>query len=231
MADLTLQKNISARLQEEGHYFNFFQVLQLLEERYRKEIGSLNPLEEGKIRCFPDSSLVFPPSDIDEKNGVFRLALTFMGLVGVSSPLPLYFSEYVARHEDNARPLLDFLDLFNHRCYTLFYRAWKKYRVVNAFSKKTADPLTRRVAQLAGMDPDRMKDPAQMRLLAYTGLLAGKCRGKSGLTSMISDFYNGLPVCIKEYMPRSGTSAGNSACAWAPFSARRSRPSCRVRTT
>jgi type VI secretion system protein ImpH len=205
MADLTNKKDIASILKEEGYFFNFFQVLQLLEEKYRKETGSLNPLEDGLIRCSPDSSLVFPPNDIkriDEKNGVFHLTLTFMGLVGVSSPLPLYFSEYVARHEDNAGPLLDFLDIFNHRCYTLFYRAWKKYRVVNAFSKKTADPLTHRVALLAGLDLDRISDPAQLRLLAYTGLLAGKCRGKSGLSSMLSDFFNGTPVSIQEYMPR-----------------------------
>jgi len=206
MADLNPRTDITARLKQEGHFFNFFQVMQILEEKLRKETASPNPLEEGKIHCVPDSSLVFPPSDIkriDEKNGVYTLALTFMGLVGVSSPLPLYFSEYVARHEENAPPLLSFLHIFNHRCYMLFYRAWKKHRVINAFSKKTAhDPLTRNIALLAGMDPDRMTDPKQLRMLAYTGLLAGKGRGKSALTSLLSDFFYGLPVAIKEYMPR-----------------------------
>lgn len=205
MADLTNSIDVADSLKKDAHFFNFFQALQILEEKLRKEKGLLNPLEEGYINCLSDPSMVFPPGDIkkiDEKNGVFAMTLTFMGLLGVSSPLPVYFSEYVDRQEENAQPLVDFLNIFNHRCYTLFYKAWKKYRVINAFSKKTADPLTRRIAMLAGMDPDNISDPAQMRLLAYTGLMAGKCRGKSGLTSMLSNFYNGIPVCIQEYMPR-----------------------------
>ena len=207
MADLG-SKDVTGRLTAEGHFFNFFQVLQILEEKLGKENpGALrSPLEDGKIRCIPDSSLVFPPSDIkriDQLNGVFTMTLTFMGLIGVSSPLPLYFSEYVARHEENASPLLSFLHMFNHRCYVLFYKAWKKHRVVNAFSKKSAmDPLVRNVAFLAGMDPDRIADPSQLRMLAYTGILAGKARGKSALSSLLSDFFTGLPVAIKEYTPR-----------------------------
>ena len=205
MADLSAREGLADRLTAEGHFFNFFQALQLLEEKFRKEQGLRDPVDEGKIRCFPDASLAFPPSDvkrIDEQNGAFELTLTFMGLIGVSSPLPLYFSEYIARHEENARPLLDFLNLFNHRCYSLFYRAWKKYRVVSALSRQSINPLTRRIALLAGMDPERLSDPSHLRLLAYTGLFAGKCRGKSGLTAMLSDFYCDLPVAIKEYEPR-----------------------------
>ena len=76
-----------------------------------------------------------------------------MGLVGVSSPLPIYFSEYVARHEENGRPLIDFLNIFNHRCYVLFYLAWKKYRASRALSAGISDPFVRRIALLAGISP------------------------------------------------------------------------------
>ena len=124
---------------------------------------------------------MFPPSDIKgikENRGVFELTLTFMGLVGVSSPLPLYFSEYIARYEDNSQPLVDFLNIFNHRCYSLFYRAWKKYRFLTSFSLREQGPLSRRIALLAGLDPARLSDPSYGRLLSYTGIFAGKSRGK-----------------------------------------------------
>ena len=204
MANVASKPGLSQRLQKEGYYFNFFQVLQLLEEKFLKEKGIKNPLDAGTIRCVPDSSLTFPPSDIkciEEDRGVFTLTLTFMGLVGVSSPLPLYFSEYLARHEDNSQPLIDFLNIFNHRCYSLFYRAWKKYRFISV-SVLERNPLARRIAMLAGLDPARLSDPAYARLLSYTGIFAGKCRGKSALTSLLSDFFKGLPVDIKEYQPR-----------------------------
>jgi type VI secretion system protein ImpH len=204
MADLTPAQDLTRRLKKEGYEFNFFQALQLLEENFLKNKGIKNPLDSGAIRCVPDSSLMFPPSDvkrIEEHRGVFELTLTFMGLVGVSSPLPLYFSEYLARHEDNSQPLIDFLNIFNHRCYSLFYRAWKKYRFISCAVRET-DPLSRRIALLAGLDPKLLSDPAYARLLSYTGMFAGKRRGKNAMTSFLSDFFMGLPVEIKEYQPR-----------------------------
>ncbi len=205
MAGVKKRPSLSSRLTSEGYLFNFFQVLQLLEEKLLKEKSINNPLDTGAIRCVSDSSLVFPPNDIKritESKGVFELTLTFMGLVGVSSPLPLYFSEYVARHEDNAQPLLDFLAIFNHRCYSLFYRAWKKYRFISAFYSRPTDPLSRRIALLAGIDPQKLSDPSQARLLAYTGIYASKCRGTSALISLLSDFFGRLPVDINEHEPR-----------------------------
>jgi type VI secretion system protein ImpH len=205
MADLKKRPDFIQSLRKEGYNFNFFQALELLEEKFFKEKGIKNPLEAGKIRCVPDSSLVFPPSDIkkiEEVHGVFKLTLTFMGLIGVSSPLPLYFSEYVARHEDNAVPLIDFLNIFNHRCYTLFYKAWKKYRFIRSFSLRETDSFSRRLALLAGLDPQRLSDPAYSKLLAFTGAFAGKSKSKSALTSLLSNFFNRLPVEINEFAPR-----------------------------
>jgi type VI secretion system protein ImpH len=205
MADIATNPDLTQRLRKEGHCFNFFQALQLLEEKLLKEKGIKNPLDSGAIRCVPDSSLTFPPSDVkrieETPQGVFELTLTFMGLVGVSSPLPLYFSEYLARHEDNSQPLIDFLNIFNHRCYSLFYRAWKKYRFIS-YSFREPTPLSRRIAMLAGLDPLRLSDPAYARLLSYTGIFTGKCRGKNAMISLLSDFFADLPVDVKEYQPR-----------------------------
>jgi type VI secretion protein, VC_A0111 family len=204
MADLAKRPGLVERLTTEGFLFNFFQVLSLLEEKFQKE-GSKDPLESGKIRCISDTSLAFPANDIQrvrEKKGHVELILSFMGLVGVSSPLPIYFSEYVLRYEENAPPLIDFLNIFNNRFYVLFYRSWKKYRFVRALSGGMADPFVRRTALLSGIDPDQLSLKANLKLLAYAGLFTAKCRGKIGLSTMLSDFFNGLPVDIKEYMPR-----------------------------
>jgi type VI secretion system protein ImpH len=205
MADLDKRPDVIKRLTAEGFFFNFFQALSLIEEKLKKVDAIKDPLETGKIRCVPDISLAFPASDIkkiSEKNGALELALTFMGLVGVSSPLPIYFSEYVARHEENGRPLIDFLNMFNHRCYILFYRSWKKYRACRALSAGISDPFVRRIALLAGISPAELSQPSKAKLLAYSGIFAGKSRSKSAMTTMLSDFFDGLPVAISEYMPR-----------------------------
>jgi type VI secretion system protein ImpH len=205
MADIDKHPDVIKRLTTEGFFFNFFQALSLIEEKLKKTDNIKEPLETGRIRCIPDTSLAFPASDIkkiSEKNGVIELALTFMGLVGVSSPLPIYFSEYVARHEENGRSLIDFLNIFNHRCYILFYRSWKKYRASRALSAGMTDPFVRRIALIAGINPAELSQPSKAKLLAYSGLFTGKSRSKSAMIAMLSDFFDGLPVAISEYMPR-----------------------------
>lgn len=193
------------RLCDEGHNFNFFQALSLLEEKYRAEQGMARPVETGMVRLVPNASLCFPAGDISAvrttKQGV-EFVLSFMGLVGVSSPLPLYFTEYIARHEDASEPLRDFLALFNHRLYTLFYRAWQKYRMVSMAAGLVDSPMAQRIAGLAGIGREKLGDPFYARVLAYTGSLAGRVRSKEALRALLSDFLGGLPVALCEWQPR-----------------------------
>ena len=85
------------RLCSEAHDFNFFRAVGLLEEYMQKHRGITNPVDAGRIRFTPDRSITFPPNDIAEirtKDDVITFVCSFMGLVGVTSPLPIYFSEY-----------------------------------------------------------------------------------------------------------------------------------------
>jgi type VI secretion system protein ImpH len=194
------------RLSKEGYNFNFFQALSLLEEFFRRQDSIANPIESGRIRMTASPSLAFPPADIASvsktKDGM-EFVLTFMGLIGVSSPMPLYFTEYIARFEENGVGLRDFLSLFNHRMYTLFYRAWQKYRFINMNNGTSGgNPILRRIASFAGMDDTKLADPFFQRVLAYTGSFAGKTRSKEALRTMLGDFFNGLPVSILQWQPR-----------------------------
>jgi type VI secretion system protein ImpH len=44
-------------------------------------------------------------------------------------------------------------------------------------------------------------------MVAYTGILAGTCRSAEGLKTILSSYFGGIPVAIKQWMPR-----------WAPVS-------------
>jgi type VI secretion system protein ImpH len=193
------------RLTSEGYNFNFFQALSLLEEFFRTQDSVSNPIESGRIRLTTSPSLTFPPADIAKitktRDGV-EFVLTFMGLIGVSSPMPLYFTEYVSRFEENGVGLRDFLSIFNHRMYTLFYRAWQKYRFISMAAQGAGNPITRRIASLAGLDESKIADPFYRCMLAYTGSLAGKTRSKESLRTMISDYFCGLPVSILQWQGR-----------------------------
>ena len=189
----------------ESRTFNFFQAVSLLEEKYRRASGLDDPVQAGRVRFCADPSSAFPSADIrriDTSSAGIRMVLSFMGLTGASSPLPSYFTEYLQQNEETATALEDFLAIFNNRMYGLFYRAWKKYHFIRNFSVRGNDSFSRKVAALAGVDHRQLDQPGVLRLLAYTGVLAGRIRGRAGLEVLLSDFFGGIPVVVRQWVPR-----------------------------
>jgi type VI secretion system protein ImpH len=213
-------ENLSARLQREAQGLNFFGAVALMEEQCAAR--SKDPFTSGHIRFGLDTSFAFPPGDIAsirrDADGRFFVTPTFMGLANTSSPLPFYFVEYmgqvdaIRREIDKGNELtevdrgvlafVDFLTMFNHRAYVLFYQAWKKYACARSLAAAANDPLVRCIAALAGTQPGAAPTPAALRVLAYTGLLAGTPRGPGGLEALVSDFFGGVPVRVREFVPR-----------------------------
>jgi type VI secretion system protein ImpH len=194
------------RLHCEARDFSFFKAVMLLEEYFLKKQGVSNPIDAGKIRFTPDKSVTFPPNDIaaiSEKDGVVTFTLHFMGLVGTMSPLPVYFSEYITSRPDDARGLYDFLAMFNHRIYSLFYRAWKKYHFLFNFTPDGSDVFTRKIALLSGVASGGTGK--KMRLLAYCGILSSSSRSAKGLEALLSDYFGHIPIAIEEFFPRWAT--------------------------
>jgi type VI secretion system protein ImpH len=87
-------------------------------------------------------SLVFPASSIYEIHdppageGPVEMTVAFFGLTGPSGALPRIYTELLLeRIRSKDKTLRDFLDLFNHRLISLFYRSWEKYRFWFAFER------------------------------------------------------------------------------------------------
>jgi type VI secretion system protein ImpH len=53
--------------------------------------------------------------------------ITFMGLYGVESPLPTHYIDDITQRREGYEAAADFLDIFNHRLITQYYRIWRKY--------------------------------------------------------------------------------------------------------
>jgi type VI secretion system protein ImpH len=156
------------------------------------------------VQFVSDTSISFPPNDIAsitvQENGMIRFVLSFMGLLGISSPLPHYFTEYGTKYEKDGSALADFLAIFNHRIYVLFYQAWKKYRLVNGSVERDAFGLLQKIAMLAGLYGERFY--THTKLAAYAGIFAGSCRNAEGLRTLIADYFQAIPVTVKQWMPR-----------------------------
>lgn len=96
------------RLLAGGWQFDFAQAVWLLERvnKGRRAVGGRGPVAEEALRFRPDHSVGFPATDVrrisySPENGpdasFFRLEVTFMGLYGVSTPLPLHYAIDVLR--------------------------------------------------------------------------------------------------------------------------------------
>ena len=99
------------------------------------------------------------------------MTVAFMGLTGPMGVLPTFYTEKLIEEflrcrrlkRDSIPPLAAFLDLFNHRLVSLFYRAWDKYHPFSAWDRGVREPLDRAVFSLAGLRLPATREPAPVR--------------------------------------------------------------------
>src|SRR5262249_46221817 len=112
----------------------------------RVDVGGAGPPAREVVRFRSLPALSFPASAIHElirppgDQPVPRMAVTFMGLMGTNGVLPRHYTELIIRLEreqrgEERRSLREWLDLFNHRFISLFYRSWEKYRFWTALDR------------------------------------------------------------------------------------------------
>jgi type VI secretion system protein ImpH len=208
-------------LMREGHRFSFFQAVWLLEQIFPEapSPGESPDFKDEPFRFRPTTSFGAQPNSVmqireaprvhrhpeTDDGKVIEVLLSIMGLYGVESPLPQYLAEAIASEAPNSEALKDFLDIFNHRIYSLYYQAWKKYRHYLSFRPDGKDLITQTMLCLAGLGlPAQQKSMRlpPMRALAYAGLLGSRFHSADGLAAMISDYLDGVPVAVRELMPQ-----------------------------
>jgi type VI secretion system protein ImpH len=169
------------RLARQFFEFDFFQAVRVLERLYpdRVPVGLDGPPAEEIARFRAHLSMAFPPSQIialdpigDERPNPL-LTVTFMGLYGPSGVLPTHYTQLLMDlvrdvRGPERRSLRDWLDLFNHRFISLFYRAWEKYRFHLAYdrgeaNRPTPDTFTLGIRSLMGLGTTGYRDRLVLR--------------------------------------------------------------------
>lgn len=167
---------VAEALFTEGHRFDFFQAVALLEAlaaRQATDTGQPRPpsLGEGRdprldaVRLSASMSFAFPPGDVvairrDARGGAPWMTVAFMSLGGGLGPLPEPLADLVMRSavvRDFAPA--DFLDIFHHRLLSLRYRVRKQHRIA-----------------LGAASPDRVRTADH--LFALMGLYAPALRAR-----------------------------------------------------
>ena len=91
------------------------------------------------------------------------MTVNFIGLIGPLGVLPhaLHRTDRGAPVCARCRTLRDFLDIFNHRMISLFYRAWEKYRFPVAYERggRRTDRFTGYLLDLIGLGTPGLAEP------------------------------------------------------------------------
>jgi type VI secretion system protein ImpH len=226
---------IEAHLFAEPFAYDFFQAVLILEslDRRRTPVGRGGPPKNEAARFRAHVSLNFPPSPIyDLQRGLPgvppALTVAFLGLHGPSGVLPRHYTELLMKLEKEVKDkekdkekvaLREWLDLFNHRFISLFFRAWEKYRfwvpyTRGEYTRQDTDPFTLALLSYVGLGTPRLRNRLQvtvwedqtgssfasqlkrvlarvddLALLHYGGFLAHRPRNAVSLQALLEDYF------------------------------------------
>ncbi len=199
--------------------FSFYGAIHLLEKNSPGSVpvGHLGPASKECVRLRPSVSLSFPTADLEEAdtveiNGspITRLTTTFLGLYGVTSPIPAFYGEEILEDaldcpEGEEPATRAFLDIIHHRLLSLLYRCWEKYRYLYQKKRQGDDPLTRHLLCLVGIDPEAeeqsSREKADLRILALAGLITQQPRSAGGLEAFLKGLLGSVPLRVEQCTP------------------------------
>jgi type VI secretion system protein ImpH len=198
-------------LYDEPCSVSFFQAVRLLRMavRERSSIGGFVPPAKEPVRFESNPSLAFPASEIQAlempsvSNQPARMKVNFMGLCSPVGTLPTPYTELIierAKKKDNG--FRDFLEIFNHRVISLFYRAWEKYRFYVSYERGEPDPITPILRSFVGLGTKGLEDRQEVAdesLLFYAGMLGQRPRSATALQQILNDFF-GVPVEVEQFV-------------------------------
>jgi type VI secretion system protein ImpH len=195
---------------DEAYRFDFFQAVRLLERIYaeRRPVGRDGEPAREVVRFRTRVSLNFPPSEIHQitadktsREARAEMMVAFMGLTGPLGVLPHHYTEMLierTRNKDTA--LWDFLDLFNHRMISFFYRAWEKYRFPIEY-ERGEERFTEYLFDTIGMGTRGLRGRMSIRdegLLYYGGLIAQQPHSAGVIEAILRDYF-AVPARVEQF--------------------------------
>ena len=191
---------LSEQLYADSFRFDFFQAVKLLEQISSKknQVGSGSEPDKEPVRFKPRVAHDFPASQIDtlfpaEQKKPPVMVTNFMGLAGCHGPLPIAYTELILERVSNKdSSLKDFLDIFNHRLISIFYRIRKTCRIAFEQSDPAGSNFSRYLLALLGIGTKGLQNRMQVKdraFLYYTGLCSQKPFSMSSLEAVLSHYF------------------------------------------
>jgi type VI secretion system protein ImpH len=199
------------QLRAAPHRFTLFAALRLLEQCFsdRPRLGESRKAADDAVRLGQKPSLSFAPSDVagfeaSADDAPARLEQLSFGIFGPNGALPLHLTEH-AYERDRQREdatLTDFVNLFQHRLTSLFYRTWAESDPATSFDRPGRDRFVLYLGALLGLGAssalsrDAAPDRAKLSRVAH---FAPQPRSADGLESVLEDYF-GLAVEVRQFV-------------------------------
>ena len=228
---------VVARLLAEPHRFGFFQAVRVLNRWFGRSEGlGRGRALTSRLHFRNNLSLSFPASEIAVFNvvertaepgdavvaedpgrpataGIDRIEMTpaFMSLLGTGGALPIFYTEMLAERETYHRDTAAraFLDIFQHRAVSLFYEAWRKYRLPVQYEDDERHRFLPLVLAVAGMGQSALRDRlhgdeggvVDDTLAYFGGLLQQRPVSAATIRQVVSEYFT-VPVRVDQFVGR-----------------------------
>ena len=201
------------KLVEAPYKWDFFQAVRRIECAHsdKPRIGESHHVKDDPIRFCQKPTLAFSSSSIsayqvseNNRRRSPRMFVNFLGLLGPNGPMPRFLTEYVLHRTLHYKDftLARFLDIFNHRIISMFYRAWACHRPEVCLDRTDDNRLITFVGSLFGMGIkpvqhlDALPDVGKLR---FAGHLVSLTRHADGLQAILNNYFK-VPVTIKQML-------------------------------
>ncbi|MFF7710114.1 type VI secretion system baseplate subunit TssG [Pseudomonas sp. NPDC007930] len=173
-----------------------YRLCQLIEQALpgHPPLGSTCNPGDDPVRFRPDPGMGFPAAELrgieaaaGDAPATVRTRL--LGLYGVDSPLPGAYLDDIAQRREGHEALEAFLDIFNHRLFTQFYRIWRKYSYPATFEAGGTDATSQCLLGLIGLgipgSAEHIATPVS-RFLALLSVMRLPTRQAEGIAALVA---------------------------------------------
>ncbi len=192
------------------HKFDFFQALRALQNYYKDapRIGEAKRAKDDPFRFSQKISLNFTTSmidsvEMDEEERRLHMTVSFLGLLGPNGPMPLHLTEHITHRilHGHDTTLSSFLNIFQHRLISLFFKAWALNNQTVDFDLQENSRYVVYLGSLFGFGLKSLQNRDSIpdfSKLYYANRLVQKTCNVEGLKSIIGDYF-GVPSSINEF--------------------------------
>jgi type VI secretion system protein ImpH len=190
--------------------YSLFAALRLIEESFPEapRLGDASRPAEEAVRVSQPPHLQFAPTDVCKFDATSSPRPTLQaysfGLFGPNGALPLHITEvaFTRSLQQHDSGVADFINLFNHRFATLFFRAWADSDPTTSADRPGVDPYRENLAALTGIASPAAQSrgvvPDEAKF-SRADLFSAQVRSADRLAALLSEYF-GVPIRVREFV-------------------------------